>query len=278
MAPLLVLAGYFLTTGWLMAAPTGPTLQFDYGNGKPIENPLNKFMYFVPLIFPVPISVSNNVGNNQSARLISSSCETNGTSIHAFCEFEFIGDGFLRHVFNHDDLIRQHEVEFKAGKPLPTQLDYISVQGSGKGSVEIKGTLTRGVPNVTEVRLRFNCHGHTSPVSIILDNLVYRNGGIQHENEFVARVNQLAFYRKSGLPKMEASLSTIKLADASDSLWQDFIGRIKGMVANMLIPALPVPNGGYQAIMDFGFALATEKTTFTFPFAPSLKTSPVTTP
>jgi hypothetical protein len=108
-----VLAGYFLTTGWLMAAPTGPTLQFDYGNGKPIENPLNKFMYFVPLIFPVPISVSNNVGNNQSARLISSSCETNGTSVHAFCEFEFIGDGFLRHVFNHDDLIRQHEVEFE---------------------------------------------------------------------------------------------------------------------------------------------------------------------
>jgi len=261
-----------------MAAPNGPTLQFDYGNGRPIENPLNKFMYFVPLIWPAPISVTNNAGNTQRVRMVSSNCVTNGKSFHAVCEYDFVGDGFERNVFDHVDLIKQHEADFKAGKPLPTQLDFISVQGSGKGRVEIKGTLTKGVPNVTEVRMLFNCHGYASPVSIILDRMVYRNGAIQHENELVARVNELAFYEKSGLPKMEVSLSTIKLSDASDSFWQDFIGRIKGIMANMLIPALPISTDGYKTMMNFGSALAMEKATFTFPFAPSLKNSPATAP
>jgi hypothetical protein len=46
-------------------------------------------------------------------------------------------------------------------------------------------------------------------------------------------------------------------------------------VANFLIPPLSVPPDGHQAMMDFGLALATEKTTFTFPFATRLKNSPV---
>jgi hypothetical protein len=276
--PLLVLVGYFLMTGGLLAAPTGPTLRFDYDKGKPIENPLNKFMYFVPLIWPAPISVTNNTGNTQRVRVVSSSCVTNGTSFHAVCEFDFVGDGFERNVFDHDDLIRQYAMELKAGKPLPIQLDFIGVQGSGKGLVEIKGTLAKGRPSVTEVRMQFDCHGYASPVSIILDNIIYRNGAIQHENELVARVNHVAFYRKSGLPKMAVSLSTIKPADDSDSLWQDFVGRVKGVVANMFIPALPVSNDGYQAMMDFGLALAMGHCTFTFPFAPNLKSSPVTAP
>jgi hypothetical protein len=56
--------------GRLPAAPAGPTLHFDYGNGGPLENPLDKFMYFVPLISPDPIAVSTNAGNTQSARVV----------------------------------------------------------------------------------------------------------------------------------------------------------------------------------------------------------------
>lgn len=54
--------------GRLLAAPTGPILHFDYGASQPQENPLDKFMYFVPLISPDPIAVSTNAGNTQSAR------------------------------------------------------------------------------------------------------------------------------------------------------------------------------------------------------------------
>ena len=90
---LAALALFPFTPGRLMAAPTGPTLQLEYGDGKPPDNPLNKFMYFVPLISPDPISVSTNAGNTQCARVVSSNCRTNGASFHATCVVEFVGEG-----------------------------------------------------------------------------------------------------------------------------------------------------------------------------------------
>ena len=88
----------------------------------------------------------------------------------------------------------------------------------------------------------------------------------------------LTFCHKSGTPKMEVTLASVKPEDASDSLWQNFVGRVRGVVANFLLPPLTVPADGHQAMMDFGLALAMEKTTFTFPYATRLKTSPATAP
>ncbi len=132
--------------GQLLAAPTGPTLHFDYGASQPQENPLDKFMYFVPLISPDPIAVSTNAGNTQSARVISSSCQTNGAFFHATCEFEISGEGLQQNVFDHTDSIRRHNQQLQAGKPLLRQLDAINVQGSGSGSVEVEGIFTNGRP------------------------------------------------------------------------------------------------------------------------------------
>src|ERR1017187_5732805 len=56
MRPLKAWVIFYFMVCRLMAAATGPTLQFDYGNGRPLDNPLNKFMYFVPLISPEPLS------------------------------------------------------------------------------------------------------------------------------------------------------------------------------------------------------------------------------
>jgi len=271
---LAALALFLLPAGWLLAAPAGPTLHFDYGNGRPLENPLDKFMYFVPLISPGPIAVSSSAGNTQSARVVSSRCRTNGASFHATCEFEIVGEGLQQNFFDHADFIRQHDRELKAGKPLLRQLDVISVQGSGSGSVEVAGTLADGRPAVTEVRLRFNRRGRVSPVIICLHDLVYRNGVIHPENEVIARVNTLTFCRKSGVPKMEITLASVKPKTAGDGPWQNFVGRVRGVVANLFIPPLTVPDDGHQAMMDFGLALAMEKAAFTFPFATRLKTSP----
>lgn len=264
----------FVTVDRLLAAPTGPTLQFDYGGGQPLDNPLYKFMYFVPLISPDPIAVSTNAGNSQRARVVSFSCLTNGAAFHAICKFEIIGEGVQRNVFDHADFIREHERELKAGKPLLCQLDAISVQGAGAGSVDIEGSLTNGRPVVSEVWLRFNREGRASPVSVTLHDIVYDQGAIHLENEVVARVNLLIFRRKSGIPKMEISLASVKPEDAGDSLWQNCVGRLRGVVANFLIPPLSVPPDGHRAMMDFGLALATEKTAFTFPFATRLKAAP----
>lgn len=268
----------FFTAEGLLAAPTGPTLQFNYGDGKPLDNPLYKFMYFVPLISPDPISVSTNAGNTQRARVVSSSCQTNGAAFHAVCKFEILGEGLQQNIFDHADFVRQHERELKAGKPLLCQLDAINVCGSGSGSVEIEGNLTNGRVDVSEVRLRFDSHDHASPVCVTLHDIVYRDGAIHLENEIVARVNVLIFRQTSGRPQMEISLASVKPAAADDSLWQNCVGRLRGMVANFLIPPLKVPLDGHRAMMDFGLALATEKATFTFPFATRLKASPTMTP
>jgi hypothetical protein len=264
---------FIFTAGRLMAALTGPTLHLDYGHGKPLDNPLTKFMYFVPLISPDPVSVFTNPGNTQCARVVSFNCRTNGVSFHAACEFEFLGEGLQRNVFDQATVIHRHEKQLKAGLLLTHQLAAINVQGSGCGSVEIEGTLTNGLHTVTEVRLRFNRHGHTSPVSISLRDIAYRNGAIHVENQIVARVNMLAFRRKSGPPAMEVTLASVKPEDAGDGLLQNLVGGLKGMAINLFLPPLPVAADGHQAMMDFGLALAMEKPEFTFPLATRLKDS-----
>jgi hypothetical protein len=124
--------------------------------------------------------------------------------------------------------------------------------------------------------MKFNSHGHTSPVNILLKDIYYRDGTNHFDNETMARVNSLKFFKKDGEPKMEVTLASVKRADAGDSLWQNLIGGIKGAAANLLLPPLTVTADGYQAMMDFGQALATQKAAFTFPFANRLQDRPRT--
>ena len=268
----LIVAFFFLlTTQLFAAAPTGPTLQFDYGHGPLRDNPVSRFMYFVPLISPEPVSVFTDASNSQCARVLSFSSQTNGASFSVTCEFDFTGTGSLQNVFSHTAKIKKHEQELQAGTPLKHQLDSINVLGHGSGSVEIEGVFTNGQRMVNLVELRFNRHGHTSPVTINLEDIVYRNGAIHSENEIVARVNSLTFRRSSGTPKMEVGLASLKPKDAGDGIWQNFMGNLKGATANLFLPPLKVEPEGQQAMLDFGLALATGKPDFTFPIATRLK-------
>ena len=52
-------------------------------------------------------------------------------------------------------------------------------------------------PVVTEMRIRFNTHGHASPVTVDLQDIVLQDGIVHYENEMVARVNTLTFRQKS---------------------------------------------------------------------------------
>jgi hypothetical protein len=264
----------FLMADKLFAAPTGPTLNFNYGTGQPLANPLNKFMYFVPLISPELVSVFTNTGNSQCARVLSFDCQTNATTFHVTCEFDFTGEGLLLNDFDHAFTINLHDKELKAGKPLKHQIASISVQGTGTGSVEIDGALINEVLTVTELKMKFSSHGHTSPVNILLEDIYYRDGTIHFENETVARVNSLFFFKKAGDPKMEVTLASVKRKDAGNGLWQNFLGGIKGAAANLLLPPLTVTTDGYRAMMEFGQALATQQMSFTFPFAIRLQNHP----
>jgi hypothetical protein len=267
-----------LTGGRLTAAPTGPTLHFDFGSGRAPDNPLSKFMYFVPLISPDPVSVFTNAGNTQCARVVSFHCKTNGTTFHTICEFEFVGAGLERNVFDCTKTIANHEKDLKAGRPLTHVLASINVEGAGSGSVEIDGAWTNGAPAVTELRLHFNRKGQTSPVSISLEDIGWKDNAMCIQNEMVARVNVLAFRREPGTPKMEVTLDSLKAKGASDGLWQNFFGGLKGAAVNLFLPPLPVTVEGHQTMLDFGLALAMAKTEFTFPFATRLESGPSPAP
>ncbi len=273
-----VIAFFLVAINLFAAAPIGPTLQLDYGHGKAHDNPISDFMYFVPLISPETVTVYTNVGNTQCARVLSLDCQTNGQTFSATCKFEFTGTGSQQNVFDHEHKILQSEKDLLAGGTCKHQLCSINVAALGNGTIEIEGALTNGQLVVNLVRLRFDSRDHPSPVTIDLQDMIYRNGAIQFENEMVARVNSLTFRRSTDTPKMEISLASLKSKAAGDSSWQNFFGSLKGLTANLFLPPLKVEPEGQQAMLDFGRALVLEKSTFTFPHATRLKGSASTVP
>jgi hypothetical protein len=276
--PLAMLLFFFFLTARLTAAQTGPTLQFDYGAPNSSGNPLVKFMYFVPLISPEWISVSTNAGNTQRARVLSYVCQTNGKSFHVSCEFEFTGDGVQRNVFDHTPGLKRHDQELKAGKTLSHQIMEVTVQGNGQGIIEIEGITTNNVRTVNEIKMRFNYHGHSSPVNIDLQDISLQAGQVRYDNEFVARVNTLTFHRKAVDPRMDVTLDSVKRKDAGNTAWANFWGGVKGLTANMFLPPIRVPPEGDEVMMNFGQALANRAPSFTFPFATRLKDGTTTEP
>lgn len=252
-------------------AATGPTIRLDYGRDQSRGNPVASFMYFVPLISPEPVSSSTSPGSTQAARVLSASRKSTVHSFVVTCEFEFTGNGSQQSILDLAPTIRRHERELRAGGSTGRQLSSITVNGSGRGTVEVTGTISNSVETVSQVRLRFNAHGKTSPVSIALCEIGYREDEFRRLNEIIARVNTLTFRRKPGPPKMEVTVASVKNKGAGNGLWQNLTGSIKGLAVNLLIDPLTVEAIGHRAMLDFGGALTSGATTFTFPRAANLR-------
>ena len=248
-------------------AATGPTIRLDYGSGKSPGNPVSSFMYFVPLISPEPVSSVTSPGSTQVARVLSAKRKSNPNSFVVTCEFEFAGDGTQQSVLDLEPNIRRHMRKLKEGGSTGRQLSTITVGGPGSGFVEVEGTISNKVETVNEVRLRFNAHGKPSPIAIEICDVRYQEGEPRHVDEIIARVNSLTFNRKTGRPRMEVSVASVKRKNAGNSLWQNFKGSVVGMAVNLFIPPLTVEAVGHQAMLDFGQALASGARTFTFPCA-----------
>ena len=252
-------------------APAGPTIQLDFGGSQTPGNPVSTFMYFVPLISPEPVTSVTSPGSTQVARVLSAKRKTTPNSFGVTCEFEFNGTGSQQSVFDLTPNIRRHLRKLKAGGSTGRQLSMITVGGPGSGVVEVEGTISNRVETVSEVRLRFNAHGKTSPIAIEVCDVRFQEGEFRHVDEIIARVNSLTFVRKAGKPKMEVTVSSVKKKNAGNSLWQNFKGSVVGMAVNLFIPPLTVEAVGHQAMLDFGRALAVGAKTFTFPRAANLQ-------
>jgi len=250
----------------------GPTLRLDYGEDSP-GNPIGAFMYFVPLISPEPVSVHESAGNAQRARVIGFTRRFSAGAFSTECEFTITGDGAHRNIFDHSDNIRRHERQLRAGDPLERVLQYISIEGPGRGLVEVEGVVTGRVATVTEARFRFNAHGASSPVTIGLADLMYQDNLLCITNEIVARVNTLTFRKTEVRPRMGVTVSSVKRKEAGDSFWQKLKGGVAGTLANFFIKPLPVESAGNDAMLDFGVALTGKEDKFTFPRARNLRPS-----
>jgi len=256
-----------------LSGETGPTLQLAYAREKSVGNPVAAFMYFVPLISPEPVTSITSSNSTLTAHVISAQRRFTADTFTVKCDFEIAGLGSQQSLFDLTKLIHQQEQKLKDGGVMRRQLSSITVEGSGSGQVEVEGTISNGVQTVTEVRLRFNARGKTSPVSIGLCDIHYQDSEFRRFNEIVARVNTLTFPRKPGPPKMEVTVASIKRKGAGSNLWQSLKGGLKGVVANMLIPPLAVEATGHQATLDFGQALAAGAPAFTFPRARNLQSA-----
>lgn len=261
-----------LAAGFTRAAePGGPTIRLSDGQTDSSVNSLAAFMYFVPLISPEPVSIVVGPGSTQSARVTSATRKVSGNSFVARCGIEFLGTGWQKSVFDYADEIHHNEQKLKDGGTLEHMLKSIAVEGGGAGSLEVEGTVNGNSWEVTQVRLRFDAHGQSSPATIELCDIKYVDGSFKEVNGLVARVNTLTFRRQIGVPKMEVTVASIKDKGASDSFWQNLKGTLKGAAVNLFIDPLPIAETGNRAMLDFGLAMVSGSPTFTFPQATNLR-------
>jgi hypothetical protein len=253
----------------------GPTLHLYSDSEEARANPVAEFMYFVPLISREPVSSLTSPGCTQSVRITSARRHFSRHSFEVTCEAELTGDGRQQNIFDLAPSIQRHEQQLQDGGSLSHLLKSIEVQGAGAITVEVEGAVSNGVTLVRQVRLRFNAHGHASPVSIALCDVRRVHGDVQAANELMAQVNSLTFRRQPGPPKMEVSVASVKHKDSGDGFWQKLKGRVAGAAVNMLIDPLTVEAAGHEAMMDFGQALVSGAATFTFPRARNLQAADV---
>jgi len=249
----------------------GPTVVLSYGEGTRQENPIQAFMYFVPLISPVTVDRGTSAENRQQVSVVSYEKKITSKSFSVSCQFEIKGGGFSRYTFDPTGMIALRIAESKKSNPdsLSNLLDYIHFEGEGFGSIQIKGTINGLTQTVTEVDLDFNARSCKSPVAIGLYDLKAKNGQYSYSNrssEIVARVNTLTF-KKSQDPKMGITVACLSKKAGTNG----FLGQIKAAIANLFIKPVKVTPLGNETMLDFGFALFEQKPAFTFPKAPNLK-------
>ena len=249
------------------ADSAGPTVYLIDDSGEPPVNPISSLMYFVQLISPEPVEMSKSDGNTQMSRILSIKRHENSGKFSVICQFEIFGAGTQQNIFDQTVTIRANEDFLVKGGTLKHRLGYINIEGTGRGSLRVEGTLTGGRPLATQFSFRFNGQGQRSPVTIGLNDIRWIDGSPHAVNEQVIRVNSLSFRRPEGPPKMEITVASIKSRNAGNGLLINLVGKFKGTVANLFIPPVSIKADGNDALMDFAQAIVEGQPQFTFPTA-----------
>ncbi len=251
----------------------GPKIELGYRENNFTRNSIEDFMYFVPMISPVKVTIESSMDNSQYAVIKDYKKEQTGSSFKVYCEFEMKGQGSYQNNFDPASIIERGIRHFDKPKPLTNILEYIKFEGAGTGSLVIRGSYKDGEKIVEAVDVNFNAGGGRSPVTVGLYSVKpNKEGEYLYKNRYdskVARINKLTFrrYADEKVPEMGIELNSFgKNEQDAGSLW----GALKGAIANLFIDPLEVNPKGNKSMLDFGLALANKKDMFQFPHAENL--------
>jgi len=267
----LVLAGITLGVGIDCSDKAmGPTLKIEYSdNGQ--GNDVDAFMYFIPLIMPTSVSVYTDPNTTLNAKVISRISKETSSTFTTTCIFQVCGHGIYEALADPNEIIAFSSKGVPNDKILRNLLRSIRVDGPMRGSLVISGSIKNHQRQVNTFQVRFDLDGK-SPVAVHLFEVKPVKGKHLYEdrcNEQIARINALSFTRGIKPPTMEAEVSSIAGSNAKEG----FIASLKAMVANWFLPPVPITVIGNQTMLDFGTALDTTQTAFTFPYAENLHQS-----
>jgi hypothetical protein len=249
------------------AASTGPTIYFARESGESPINSISALMYFVKLISPEPVTMSVNTGNTQQCRVIAIHRDVKSDTFKARCQFEITGEGTQQNLFDQRGTIQRNHQRLSDGGSLMRQLGFIKVRGAGQGDIRVAGRISEGEPIVDQISLHFADRGDRLQVTIGINDIRYINGNPHAVNDQVIQVNSLEFRRQDAPPKMNVSVDSIKSAVAGNGLLSNLMGKVKGVVVNLLIPPVPIREVGNDAMLNFAQAIVDGRLQFAFPLA-----------
>ncbi len=253
---------------------SGPTLELDYGIGCS-ENPIDHFMYFIQLISPVLVDPQLSINNTQNVRITSFNQDFQKNRFHVLCELEIIGTGYFLNKYDFESMI-ENCTKNKKVKILKNVIDFIKIQGHGKGWIEVTGKIINGENVIDEIEIKFDENSNdilsigTYDIKYVGDKYDYAN----RFNQTVVYVDTLYFKRSNKTPRMEITVSYIlketESIDEKAAGCRGFWIGIKRNLANMFIGAVELDETSYDIMIDFGRALMNQKRQFTFPKAGKL--------
>jgi hypothetical protein len=247
----------------------GPTVfLFDKNGGYP-DNKLSDFMYFVPLISPVPVTAVTSQNNTQGGNLLSYESGQTSDSFYVACEFRMKGKGFYIDEFDDDAMVEWNTKAATNKKVLKNILDYIKFEGEGYGEIEAKGEIAGSKMTVETVVVHFDARGAESPVTVGLydvDISKKTDGHYGQYNKKVASITTLTFNRSEEAPRLDLKISAVGKDEESLGMW----AHIKGYLGNFFIDPIEIDKLGNNTMLEFGLSLYKKDLTFTFPKAKNL--------
>jgi hypothetical protein len=249
--------------------PNGPTVYLFGKNGDYPDNKLADFMYFVPLISPVPVTAFISQNNTQGGHILTYESEHTRSSFYVACEFTMEGKGFYIDEFDDDAMVKWNIESIDSKKVLKNILDYIKFEGEGYGEIEASGEIAGTKMTVETVVVHFNARGAESPVTVGLydvDVTKKTDGHYKQYNKKIARITTLTFNRSLTAPKLDLKISAVGKDEESLGTW----AHIKGFLGNFFIEPIEIDKLGNNTMLEFGLSLYKKEATFTFPKAKNL--------